>query len=333
MAKCFVVMPVSTPEMWVEKYNDRHHFKHVLDHLFTPALKSINYEVIPPTAAGSDLIHAEIIKNLEECDLVLCDISTLNPNVFFELGIRTSLDRPVVLVRDDLTPQIPFDTASINTYTYDSSLQPWVLESQVSGLARHITEAAEKSGDRNSLWRYFGLTQRATPAEIADPTQYKLDLLIDQITRLATTSRTARLEDYSIEQLAIAQARKQEAELERRMKQENVRSSLELRRTADIPNRTKSKILSNIEPIDAKTAIEKNYTLTEDIPSRCSNFVREVARIGRLVDSRLSSQYDKTRDVIVITSSGVITSAQTDQIAQLAEKSSINYVLWSQVYE
>lgn len=183
LAKCFVVMPVSTPEILAQRYNDSNHFKHVLDHLFTPALTSVNYEVVPPSASGSDLIHAEIIRNLEECDLVLCDISTLNPNVFFELGIRISLDRAVALVRDNFTTNIPFDTGSINTYTYESPLRPWTLESEISGLARHIAETAEKSRGRNSLWRYFGLTQRAVPAEIANPTEAKLDLLIAELSK------------------------------------------------------------------------------------------------------------------------------------------------------
>jgi len=183
LAKCFVVMPVSTPEIWIQRYSDSDHFKHVLDHLFTPALKSVNYEVVPPVVSGSDLIHAEIIRNLEECDLVLCDISTLNPNVFFELGIRTSLDRAVALVRDNFTANIPFDTGSINTYTYESPLRPWTLENEISGLARHITETAERSRGRNSLWRYFGLTQRAAPAEIANPTEAKLDLLIAELAK------------------------------------------------------------------------------------------------------------------------------------------------------
>ena len=219
LAKCFVVMPVSTPEMWVQRYNDQEHFRHVLDHLFTPALTSANYEVVPPTASGSDLIHAEIIKNLEKCELVLCDISTSNPNVFFELGIRTSLDGPVVLVRDNFTTQLPFDTGSINTYTYESSLQPWILESQISGLAKHITEAAEKSGDRNSLWRYFGLTQRATPAEVTDPTQAKLDLLIGEVTRLANTARATKSEDYSIEELEALAAIRRLREMQVRQRQ------------------------------------------------------------------------------------------------------------------
>jgi hypothetical protein len=335
LPRCFVIMPVSTPEIWIQKYNgDREHFKHVLDYLFTPALISANYEVVPPTASGSNLIHAEIIKNLEECDLVLCDISTLNPNVFFELGIRTSLDRPVVIVRDDFTTEIPFDTISINTYTYESSLHPWILGSQVPGLTRHITEAAGKSVDHNSLWQYFGITQRAVPAEVANPTQAKLDLLIAEVAQLATTDRTTKLEDYSIEELALAQARKQHAKLERMTREnEDSRGPFGPRRTIDVPKRVKSMIFSNVGQAEAKVVIETAHALTEDIPSKYRDFIREVARILRKVDSRLSSRYDDARDLILLTSSGVITSVQTDRVAQLALNLSINYVLWSDYYE
>jgi hypothetical protein len=172
-------------------YNDPRHFTHVLDYLFIPALEAAGYEAIPPVTVGAELIHAQIIENLETCDMVLCDISTLNPNVFFELGIRTSLDRPVTIVRDNFTPQIPFDTSSINTYTYDASLQPWTLDAEIGTLTEHIQHAAESSGDRNSLWRYFGLTKRAAPAEISNPIEAKLDLLISEVSRLAKTSGTA----------------------------------------------------------------------------------------------------------------------------------------------
>ena len=103
--------------------NDADHFRHVLDHLFIPALEKIKMNPIRPIAEGSDLIHAEIIKNLEKADLVLCDASCLNPNVFYELGIRTALDKPVAIVRDDMTPKIPFDTTIINHHTYESALR------------------------------------------------------------------------------------------------------------------------------------------------------------------------------------------------------------------
>jgi hypothetical protein len=176
------------PEIYVGRYNDPGHFKHVLDYLFTPALAAAGYEAVPPSVIGSGVIHAEIIQNLETCDMVLCDISTLNANVFFELGIRTSLDRPTILVRDEFTTQIPFDTGSINTYTYNASLQPWTLATDVEALTLNIQTTASKSDGRNGLWRYFGLTQRAAPAEISDPVQAKLDLLIGEVTRLTKNS-------------------------------------------------------------------------------------------------------------------------------------------------
>ena len=46
-------------------YNDDLHFSHVLEHLMAPAVEKAGYEPIKPTAVGADLIHAEIIRQLE----------------------------------------------------------------------------------------------------------------------------------------------------------------------------------------------------------------------------------------------------------------------------
>ena len=181
-------MPVTTPSAYAERFDDPDHFAHVLEHLFAPAIQTAGLTVIPPSVLGAALIHAEIIENLEQADLVLCDLSTLNPNVFFELGIRISLDRPVALVKDSRTAQIPFDLAAINTFTYDCSLTPWTLGIEISRLADHLKNITENSDSGNSMWRYFGLTKRATPSEIeGNPMQAKLDLIISEITKLQVT--------------------------------------------------------------------------------------------------------------------------------------------------
>jgi hypothetical protein len=148
----------------------------VLDHLFRPAL--VDFDVIPPQARGADLIHAEIVRRLETADLVLCDLSALNANVFFELGIRTALDKPVCLVKDEHVKAIPFDSGGINCHTYASSLTPWELPEQIEALANHVRDSWERAKGQNPLWRYFGLTKQGTPAEVADPVQAKLDLLL-----------------------------------------------------------------------------------------------------------------------------------------------------------
>lgn len=191
MPRCFIAMPITTPKLYAEQLNDPEHFTHVLGSLFNPALIKAGYDIVSPISAGSELIHAAIIKNLEECDLVLCDISALNANVFFELGIRTALNKPVVIVRDSLTSAIPFDTASINTHTYDVGLRAWLMESEIEKLAEHITVTAAKSDGQNPLWRFFGITQVAQPAQVDYPTGAKLDLILAEVSELKRASERA----------------------------------------------------------------------------------------------------------------------------------------------
>lgn len=137
-----------------------------------------------PIMRGADLIQAEIINNLEVADLVLCDVSLLNANVFFELGVRTALDRPVAMVKDDKTATYPFDTSMINYHSYDSSLAAWHLSDEIAKLKLHIAETATRADGRNSMWQYFGLTKRAEPAEVDNPLERKVDLLLREVEKI-----------------------------------------------------------------------------------------------------------------------------------------------------
>ena len=176
--KCFIIMPITTPESLISDYSGgKDHFAHVLEQIFIPAIEKSNLEPIPPTVKGSDLIHGEIIKNLETANLVLCDMSTLNPNVFFEFGIRTSLNKPVSLVVDDKTPKIPFDPSIIHHHEYNSALQSWTYEEDINSLSDHINESIKQSKKENSLWKYFGLSSIARPLEEKGGVEGKVDYL------------------------------------------------------------------------------------------------------------------------------------------------------------
>ena len=101
---CFMIMPITTPESLLDDYgNDPQHFEKVEKYLFVPAIERAGFTPISPKTEGSNLIQAKIIENLEKCDMVLCDMSILNPNVFFELGIRCAKEKPVTFVIDDIT--------------------------------------------------------------------------------------------------------------------------------------------------------------------------------------------------------------------------------------
>ena len=152
---CFIIMPITTPESMLEKYgSDKDHFRHVRECLFVPAVEKAGIVPIPPIAKGEQNIQANIIDNLGTAGLVLCDMSTLNANVFFELGVRTSLNKPVCLVRDDITAKTPFDMTTVNHLSYSSLLRMWEKK-EVDKLAEHIQKSLETSEGENSLWKYF----------------------------------------------------------------------------------------------------------------------------------------------------------------------------------
>lgn len=63
------------------------------------------------------VIQKEIIQNLYNDPIVVCDVSGRNPNVMFELGLRLAFDKPTIIIKDDCT-DYAFDTSPIEHLEY-----------------------------------------------------------------------------------------------------------------------------------------------------------------------------------------------------------------------
>lgn len=115
---CFVIMPISDHPDY-----DSGHFNRVYNHIFKPAIEQAGYHPFrADDETKSNNIVSDIIKRIIESDIVICDISTRNANVMYELGIRHAYDKPVVLVKDKITDNI-FDIQGIRYVEYDSRLR------------------------------------------------------------------------------------------------------------------------------------------------------------------------------------------------------------------
>lgn len=182
---CFIIMPISTPDECLELYNDDpDHFEHVLEWLFIPAIKKAGYIPIPPKTKGSKVIQADIIKKLRDSDLVLCDMSSLNPNVFYECGIRTALNKSVALVVDIKTKEgkkVPFDLDNINYEKYRSEMKRWEIDKDIEILTDHLKESSELADGKNELWKIFEVSQvghyKPEEAKFGD----KMDLILREV--------------------------------------------------------------------------------------------------------------------------------------------------------
>ncbi len=98
--ECFVIMPISDAEGY-----DKGHFTRVYYDIIEPAVESAGHKPIrADEVVSSNLIQLDIVERLIYAPLAICDISSRNPNVFYELGIRHAFNKPVVLMKDNVTP-------------------------------------------------------------------------------------------------------------------------------------------------------------------------------------------------------------------------------------
>ena len=100
--KCFVIMPISDAEGY-----SIGHFNRVYQYLLRPAIEKAGFEAIrADEIEETNFIVLDIVQHLLSAEMCICDLSSKNPNVLYELGIRQAFNLPVCLIKDDLTSRI-----------------------------------------------------------------------------------------------------------------------------------------------------------------------------------------------------------------------------------
>jgi hypothetical protein len=121
---CFVVGPIGADDS-----DDRIHADWLLEAIIRPVFEE-HFEAFRVERADkiSDpgRIDAQVITALLNADLVVADLTTLNPNAFYEIGIRHTIQKPIIHMRLENQP-IPFDVASFRTISF-SRKRPSDLE-------------------------------------------------------------------------------------------------------------------------------------------------------------------------------------------------------------
>lgn len=173
---CFVIGPIG-----LEDTETRIHADWLLEEIIQPVMTQFpGYG--EPKRADKDhtpgLIDAQLINDLLNADLVIADLSGLNPNAFYEIGIRHMAQKPIIhmqLAGED----IPFDVSLYRAIRF-SRARPKDIRAARDALKSHI-EAIHTDGYRveNPVTNARGIVkidEYATPKE---------KLLTEQIDNLA----------------------------------------------------------------------------------------------------------------------------------------------------
>lgn len=162
---CFVIMPYSVRLEDLDTYSrDTNHWREVYHGLIVPALEAAGFTFqLDSDDHRSRVITDQIWQKIEDADLILCDLSSENPNVFLELGWALRADKKFVLISDDVTPP-NFDVKQHFTFTYSHRLQPTKLQQDVEKLASIIRETIRDSGQSSSIVRRLNVKVSAIEA-------------------------------------------------------------------------------------------------------------------------------------------------------------------------
>ena len=109
---CFVITPIGK-----EGSDIRRHIDGIIDLAIVPALQDkFNVEVAHRKYEIGSITN-KVINSIYRADLVIANLTALNPNVMFELAIRYSFGKPAIVIAECGT-ELPFDINTENTIFY-----------------------------------------------------------------------------------------------------------------------------------------------------------------------------------------------------------------------
>lgn len=159
---CFVIMPISDAEGY-----DSGHFDRVFTHIIKPACEKAGFVANRADKSNKvNFIVIDILRQIINSDMAICDLSSRNSNVFFELGLRQAFNLKTVLIKDKKTPR-SFDISGLRCIDYDENLRVDNVESIVEVLAKTLRETQEcKDEEVNSLIQLLAVDAAKLPEKV-----------------------------------------------------------------------------------------------------------------------------------------------------------------------
>jgi hypothetical protein len=132
---CFVMQPFAG------------HLGGYFESIYKPAIEQAGLQALRADAEifGTGKIMDQIWRGIHAADILVAELTSKNPNVFYELGLAHALEKPVVLVSSN-QEDVPFDLRHIRVILYDQT-DPFWGQKLVNKLADNIQSALTNPED------------------------------------------------------------------------------------------------------------------------------------------------------------------------------------------
>ena len=205
--RVFVVSPIGAPGSDVNKKAN-----YALTYIIRKALHGPQWVVERADEGESpDSIGHHVVRKLHEADLVIADLTDLNPNVFYELAIAHGWHKPVIhMMQYDQRP--PFDVADMRTIFYDLTDAKSVDEaiSSVKNSAAHVMSSKDRQATPLTQFAAFndalsGSGPKSAEAIVYDELSQRLSRIERLVRNLAEPLRESEKPQWRPPMLSVVE--------------------------------------------------------------------------------------------------------------------------------
>ncbi len=200
---CGIIMPISSidgcsEEHWIE-----------VRKIIEEALNDSKFEVnLVSDSDETNVIQKNIIHNIYNSDIVICDVSAKNSNVMFELGLRLGFDKPTIIIKDDQT-DYSFDTSIIEHLMYPRDLHYHKIKEFKNNLKNKVIFTHKKATTDKNYTTFLKHFDNYKVAKLEETEVTSQEYLINVINELKDEIRfISKIEKKNITDISILQITK-----------------------------------------------------------------------------------------------------------------------------
>lgn len=145
------------------------HFSRVYQYIIVPACKSAGFSPVRADDPASNGTPLDIVKNIIESDIAVCDLSSKSQAALYAFAIRQAVGLPVAIMKD-LKTEMMFNVQEFGAVEFDESLRIDTVQKEIEALSTTLEKAYASKAVTSALLSRIGIgTEKQDAPVVAEP--------------------------------------------------------------------------------------------------------------------------------------------------------------------